>query len=326
MISFIIPCYNAEKTIISLLDSITSTMRMQYEVICVDDGSTDKTSEVIAKYAENKSMVKLINRENGGPSVARNTGIVEAKGNWIMFADSDDMYCHEGLVRLQEEIEKNPNCELLVFQYNEVNLSQKMKVGSDNNECIPVKEFLEKEYESSDYLYIHSVCNKVYRKENILSGFTENIKLGEDAIFNLQYMANIKKVNVCGIVLYNYNLRGQSLSHKEKSSRELWEAYLSIYSSILCVFKKLGVTKTSNTVFKRYYIGTINEYTRKRNVTKDDKKTLKYMVKNEKWVYQIQTDSHDSAFERLFIFLLHHGIHIGALWLCDIQRWRRKKR
>lgn len=325
MISFIIPCYNAEKTIIFLLDSITSTMYIPYEVICVDDGSTDQTSEIILRYAESHSRIRLINQKNSGPSAARNAGIIEAKGDWIMFADSDDTYCTEGLVRLQKEVENNPNAELHVFQYKEVKLSKETKVGSNSDESIPVKTFLVKEYEKNEYLYIHSCWNKVYRKENILFEFMNDIKLGEDAIFNAHYMANIKEVNICGTVLYNYKWGGQSLSHSDKSCKEVWEAYLMIYMSISCMLKKFGLMEISAIVFKRYYIGTINEYIKKKNITKDDKQTLKCMLTNARWISQIEIDGNDSAFERLLILFLQHGIYIAALWLCDVQRWRRKR-
>lgn len=90
MVSVIIPCYNSEKTIGSCLESILNQTYSDIEVITVDDGSTDKTSEIIQTYSDRDSRILLIRKENGGVSSARNLGIHVAHGDWLLFVDSDD--------------------------------------------------------------------------------------------------------------------------------------------------------------------------------------------------------------------------------------------
>ncbi|MBR2810610.1 MAG: glycosyltransferase family 2 protein, partial [Solobacterium sp.] len=88
--SVIIPAFNAEKTIARCLDSLVSQLTGAEEIIVVDDGSADATVQVVDEYAGRYPDIRLIRKRNGGPSSARNAGILAAKGDYILFADSDD--------------------------------------------------------------------------------------------------------------------------------------------------------------------------------------------------------------------------------------------
>lgn len=89
-ISVIIPVYNAEKTIRRCLESIMSSEYEEYEVVVVDDGSTDNSASILFEYANRDRRVKIINQPNSGPSIARNKGLELAEGEIIAFVDSDD--------------------------------------------------------------------------------------------------------------------------------------------------------------------------------------------------------------------------------------------
>lgn len=111
-ISVVIPCYNCVETIEECIRSISIQTQKVLEVIAVDDGSTDKTLDLLMKlkvrYAGTLNIV-VINQENQGPSTARNVGISKAKGNWIAFLDSDDLW-HKSKIEVQvEEINNHPN-------------------------------------------------------------------------------------------------------------------------------------------------------------------------------------------------------------------------
>ena len=92
LISIVIPVYNTQEYIIACLESITKQTYKNYEVIIVNDGSTDKSEEVISSFIEANKLEKfhLLNKENGGVSSARNLGLARAKGEWVTFVDSDD--------------------------------------------------------------------------------------------------------------------------------------------------------------------------------------------------------------------------------------------
>lgn len=90
MISVIVPAYNSEMFIGKCIDSVLEQTYSNWELIAVDDGSRDNTFGILKKYAEVDSRIRVIHQENQGPGIARNIGIAEAKGNYVVFIDSDD--------------------------------------------------------------------------------------------------------------------------------------------------------------------------------------------------------------------------------------------
>lgn len=111
--SFIVPVYNTEKYLDKCLDSLVRQTYKNFEVIIVNDGSTDKSSDIILKYQKKYKNIIVINQKNEGLSMARNNGTKKAKGKYIIFVDSDD-YVSE---RLLENIDKNiEDCDILRFQ------------------------------------------------------------------------------------------------------------------------------------------------------------------------------------------------------------------
>ena len=105
-ISAIMPAYNAEKYISRALDSVLKQSRPADEIIVIDDGSTDKTAEIVKGYAE---RIRYVYQENGGESAARNRGIKEASCEWIAFLDSDDEWLKKNLKLLEGVVKRNKN-------------------------------------------------------------------------------------------------------------------------------------------------------------------------------------------------------------------------
>ena len=96
-VSVIIPVYNAEKYLAECLDSIVCQTLSDIEIICVNDGSSDNSLSLLEAYSRKDNRFKIINQENSGPGVARNTGINVASGEYIFFVDSDDTIFPETL-------------------------------------------------------------------------------------------------------------------------------------------------------------------------------------------------------------------------------------
>lgn len=114
-ISVIIPCYNSEQNIIQVLLSIFSQTLAVHEVIVIDDGSTDQSYQLILNFKEqhNITNLKLVKQTNAGPAAARNHGITLAKGDWIAFLDSDDIWDTSKIEIQQKYLLQNPNIVLL---------------------------------------------------------------------------------------------------------------------------------------------------------------------------------------------------------------------
>ena len=118
-ISVIIPAYNAEKYLTEALDSVVSqTMSdSDYEIIIVNDGSSDHTADILEKYKNLYSNITVINKENGGPSSARNAGLDIASGEYIYFFDADDLLINNSLEALYQCAEEK-NADLVIGKYN----------------------------------------------------------------------------------------------------------------------------------------------------------------------------------------------------------------
>lgn len=119
-ISVIIPIYNIEKYVDRCLESISNQDFLDFEAICVNDGSTDNSKDIINKYVQNDSRFVLLNKENGGLSDARNYGVQFAKGDYIFFLDGDDYIESNCLNELYKYVELYKH-DLVMCGYNEVN-------------------------------------------------------------------------------------------------------------------------------------------------------------------------------------------------------------
>ncbi len=106
--SVIIPVYNSEKYLTAALDSVLAQSFRNFEVVCVDDGSTDSSSAILDAYAAKDARIRVIHRKNGGGSASRNTGLNAAKGRYIAFMDNDDLYHPDCLKILQSGFLKYP--------------------------------------------------------------------------------------------------------------------------------------------------------------------------------------------------------------------------
>jgi len=173
MVSIIIPCYNAEKTIVRALKSILIQSYRDYEIILVDDGSTDNTKKAIEYFLQDKDVkYRYIYQENAGPSKARNVGVKNASGEYVAFLDSDDEW-HQDKLKIQMQIIEDKKLNFLgsTYQYNQftykVKRDIKVEVYSFNSLLIKTR---------------FSTPGIVMSKEFFISlgGFDNELKYAED--------------------------------------------------------------------------------------------------------------------------------------------------
>lgn len=115
-VSVIVPVYNVEKYLSRCLDSIISQTYNNLEIICVNDGSTDSSLNILTHYQKFDSRIKIIYKENGGLSSARNAGVNASTGKYILFVDADDYISQIAVEKLYENAEKN-NSDVVIFDY-----------------------------------------------------------------------------------------------------------------------------------------------------------------------------------------------------------------
>lgn len=130
MISIVIPLYNKEQSIAQTLDSVISQEGADFEVVIVDDGSTDHSYTIAKGYADRDSRIHLYQQENGGPGKARNTGVKIAQGDWILFLDADDELLPNALKTYALFINKQPKANMFLME---------MLVTDGKNSRIPIE-------------------------------------------------------------------------------------------------------------------------------------------------------------------------------------------
>lgn len=210
MISFIVPVYNAEKYIVKCLESILKqTKEFEHEVIVVDDGSQDNTKEVVAALAERNPCIKYFYKKNGGVSSARNYGIQLSKGSHIAFLDADD-YLVEDCFKYIKEYEMYDFTVYGYYYKTSKALNPVLNIKGQE-QYYDIAEAFKDLYESNLF---NSVWNKIYKKEYISVFFDEKLVMGEDLVFNINYLKNVKNVRVINEPLYYYFVNDASVTQK----------------------------------------------------------------------------------------------------------------
>lgn len=218
-ISVIVPVFNNENYLGKCIDSIIEQSLKEVEIILIDDGSTDNSGIICDKYAEADFRVRVIHKENGGVSSARNKGIELARGEYIAFVDSDD-YIESNMLN---ELYANTICEesdliiccLKTFKKNNM-ITGENKFGiSKTIDCknLTVDDFY---ILLKTYAIFQPVC-KLYKLQYLRDlniKFNEDLTFGEDFAFNVEYLKNIEKIYIIDSALYSYRKNGNSLTTK----------------------------------------------------------------------------------------------------------------
>lgn len=223
MISIIVPIYNSEKWLEQCINSVLKQKNVEFELLLIDDGSTDKSGEICATLSHNDVRVRYFKKENGGVSQARNFGIEHAKGDWITFVDSDD-YLEEDILSKAEKLAINNSKFMIIWNASYIANGKKIASPDLYGENIRKEEIAAAViYESYGHVFLgyffRAVWGKLFNRNIILKNnirFDESLYLGEDAKFLLQYIHFIDNVfilNECG---YIYRLQPQSAVHRYK--------------------------------------------------------------------------------------------------------------
>lgn len=235
-ISVIIPVYNAEKYLDECLQSVLKQSFIDFELLLINDGSTDESGTICNSYAADDNRIKVFHKENGGVSSARNLGLNHAKGEWITFVDSDDWVSENYFSCFEMEISKEVDWIFL-------NLTKKVLNGNDveitfNKKTLKRNMFLEK-YKVHPHFF--GPTAKFYRNSIIQENhikFDEKLNFGEDNLFNCEFLMNVNYIKLFG---ENFYYRRPSLEGLSKSKPNLLNdeyKYIRLYK----VLKEKGLT------------------------------------------------------------------------------------
>lgn len=245
VISIIVPSFNEEKHIARCLDSILDQTFTDFEVLCVDDNSTDNTFEIIKEYSKKDNRVKPYKNPDKGVSSARNFGIENASGDYIGFVDSDDFIQPQMYEFLLRAVEEN-NCEMAVCRYEKTSEFISKNFNYSSRECF-AEEFIsfnDAEFVTKNELSLTGVWSKLFKKDLILkSNKFQNFRIGEDTIFCADLWTKTDKIFLVDLPLYCYFTNTESVSYTE-----IWhEKWFDLIETRFIAFEKFKALKTSLT-------------------------------------------------------------------------------
>lgn len=228
IISAIIPVYNSEQYLRACIDSVLGQFFNDFELLLVNDGSTDSSGKICDEYALKDARVRVFHKENGGASSARNLGIENACGEWICFIDSDDKISHNYFNLFKTDL---PYSDIIFVGIDKI----------DQNKVISRVRFIDEMMETSDFLNKYTLFSrfagpvgKFYKatiiQQNQLQ-FNEKIHNGEDGLFNLSFLVKSQKVYFDNDSIYYYLKRENSLSSRKINlleGEQLYNAYLEV--------------------------------------------------------------------------------------------------
>lgn len=220
--SIIIPLYNKERQIAQTLDSVLAQSVTDFEVVVVDDGSKDKSAEIVKGFTD--ARIRYIKKENGGVSSARNRGIQEAEGEWLVFLDADDEMLPDALFTFEEMHKSFPTARLLVGGFLKLykGKERKRKETDDSFHLTRFPYFrhwLNQFYPRPGAIAVHHNLVKQY------GGFDERMSFFEDYDFGLRMMWG-EKVAYTGCPVNVYKVDDEGLSHSHHSEKKEMAYYI----------------------------------------------------------------------------------------------------
>lgn len=242
MISIIVPIYNAEQYIHRCVDSILAQSYTDFELLLIDDGSTDSSGVICDEYAAKDFRVRVFHKPNGGVSSARNLGLDNARGKWITFVDADDWVAPQLLEGLYDYC----YCDLVVGSFIIVDGGRNFERIIENNQYD----------QSSIDINISDIALKMHfrtpwgilYKQSIIEGnnlsFDENICMGEDTLFLLNYLLYVNTLQTIDKPYYYYCAENvHSLSKNNNQFESCFYAIEAFYKTLLVYEKSFSNSK-----------------------------------------------------------------------------------
>lgn len=335
LISVVVPVYNAEKYIDQCIGSILAQTYADFELLMIDDGSTDSSFQICKRYAEKDKRIKLFQHDNKGVGTTRNVGIDEAHGKYIMFVDSDD-YIDEEM--LQDGVEHISNGEdlyisgTLMEYYKNGNVEQRVEYRGCQKQYTPTT-LLDNYDIEYPLLCIGGPCSKLFRRDilqNTGCYFDTEMSVSEDGLFCMDYISRIEYISFSDKCYYHY---------RRENANSLWTRYNpSLYAYQCRTYGRmrslLKECKCSDATVKRFealyfeiMIGCIRNEYRNKDATRAKKKEIVRKVASNEYVRQYIEAPYDmKCSRRILAHLLRKHYHCAVVVMFDIwSLWKKKK-
>lgn len=322
LVSIIVPVYKTKAYLERCVKSVLNQTYTDWELLLVDDGSPDESGELCDILAQHNTQIKVFHKKNGGVSSARNLGIKESKGTWIIFLDSDDFFNDTNYLKTLVTDSKNTDLVISGFSYySETNgykpkgITNKTTYYSDQT----YKDYISQCLNRFDFLVVWA---KLFRKQIIQDNhilFNENMIVTEDALFLHQYLLHSKSLCASDTQGYSFFLKDGKPQYKLSASQAEFHI-----NTIMCNLKALqDQCNISNQDFNEYipayFLRLYAKYIEANKLwLKEDSKKIKLIIKNP----AIKTALQKNILIRMFYHFLPIRIQ---MFLLDFQvRYRFK--
>lgn len=300
LISAIIPVYNSQEFLEECIKSLRCQSLKNIEMIFINDGSSDKSLDMLKRHAKNDSRIKIIDQKNSGPSLARNKGLDIAQGEYISFIDSDD-WIDKNMFEEMYKAAKDGNsdvviCDMKIISKDDESYVTGLHYPIKNLNKRVIKEIIFKELLSNSQF--NSMANKIFRnyiiKENNIR-LDKDIYYAEDWLFNIEFFKKATKVSYVNKAFYYYR-RGHESSSSSYKDDTFEKVGLWIYRKRNEYARQLGVNEYAATdelytviihcivsEFRRKDISFKQKRNRVKNILSESetKEVVKYMNKDD---------------------------------------------
>ena len=302
-VSVIIPVYNVEEYLRECLDSVVNQTLKEIEIICVDDGSTDKSLEILKEYAKKDNRITVISQENLHAGVARNAGLAVAKGEYLSFLDSDDFF---ELNMLEETYKKAKADDADIIMFNAYLFNDVEKKDIEVSWTLRadwVNSYQVFNYKNiPDLVFRLSNCwvwNRLY-KSSFINKYRLNfqsLRCANDTYFSCISQVLAKKIIILDIRLVHYRTNREN-SHNTTSSSVRQRSPQDLLNCFITIYKKLKEIKVFNTIEKSYMTVAIEHIFWSKNGIACNKeayiKFVTYFVKEYKELFRKQSFNSDN--------------------------------
>lgn len=262
LISIVVPIYNVEKYLNKCVDSLINQTYKNIEIILVDDGSTDSCPQICDEYIQRDNRIKVIHKKNGGLSSARNVGIKEANGSYLLFVDSDDYIEYNTCKELIECLKKE-NVDIIQFKkrvFSENEILNDIENASTNYLDYKVYSNIEAyDIYMNNGEFTREAWDKLYSK-NLFNDIEYPVgRLAEDLATTYKLITKAKKIGLLNRELYNYLVRKNSIMGQKsiKLMEDTCRAHLEIYN-----FNEIYNKKYLKNSITNYYNNLVKLYCR----------------------------------------------------------------
>lgn len=305
VISIIVPSFNEEKNIRRCLDSILNQTFTDFEVLCIDDNSTDSTYDILTEYSDKDKRIIPLKNDGKGVSSARNTGLKNAKGTYIGFVDSDDCIQPQMYEFLYNSLIKE-NCNIAVCNYYKSCEFKKTQYAFKYEVSSPriLLYSDDNKFTIKNEMVFSSVWTKLIFKDLIKDVIFENHKIGEDAVFCSNIWKNVNKFCFIDLPLYCYIENEKSVTHKTQNYDILNQIIFTISKS----YENLKLH--SDSLLSSFYLDKEIKYllslrfsVRKLDNKKEYNQNIKTLFK--KYIFKYLKCKDIRITEKLFVFIFY---------------------